>query len=107
MNRLKRWTLAMTLTSNRSLRVFVTSSGFSPLFVSPDQLLTLLISIEDGRGGCKGNPQNSDGVIGIEERHDTRVADEVVDAPTGDVGGVGGSLLLNAFSACPHLGSPR
>jgi hypothetical protein len=90
-NRLKRWTLPMTLTSNRSLRVLVSSSGFAPLFVLAFQSLVPVQNV-------KANLQISDGVVGIEKRHKTRVADEVVEAPTGDLGRVGRSFLLNSVS---------
>jgi hypothetical protein len=90
-NRLKRWTLPMTLTSNRSLRVLVSSSGFAPLFVLAFQSLVPVQNV-------KANLQISDGVVGIEKRHDTSVADEVVEAPTGDLGRIGGSFLLNTVS---------
>ena len=65
--------------------------GLGTTFVSPCQSVVPLWNVE-------ANLQISDGVVGIEKRYNTRVANEVVEAPTGDLGRVGCSFLLNSVS---------
>lgn len=93
-NRLKRWTLPMTLTLNSFLVVLLIYLGLSALVVEPCVILCR-------HWKCRRKIQSSDRIVAIQEWYETCVGDKVANLPSSDFSRVSGSFLWRTVSSSP------